>query len=117
MTNRPVLWFAGATILGVIAMAHWAGRYPARVTIINASGSAVANVTLVAANQKIEIGRIENGATKTASLDPGESFELRYDAKSWTSHEKLTPAQAIVLFVNAAGRIEIMKAAPASSGR
>lgn len=106
MIRRRWIYFIAFAFLGVLGVAHWAGNYPARVTIINASGAALPNVTLATPREQIDLGAIENGVSRTTSLRPGDLVEVRLGDKRWTSDEKLTPAQSLVLFVYPNGRIE-----------
>lgn len=106
MIRRRWLYFIGAAFLGVLAIAYWGSNYPARVTIINASGAALHDVALSTPGEQIDLGTIENGATRGATLRPGDVLEVRFSDKHWRSDEKLTPAQSVVLFVYPEGRIE-----------
>lgn len=106
MISRRWLYFIGAGFLGVLAIAHWGSNYPARVTIINASGVPLERVVLETEHERGEVGTIENGATRNVQLRPGEKVTVRYGSKRWTSEQQLTPAQSLVLFVYPEGRIE-----------
>lgn len=106
MIRRRWIYFIGAAFLGVLGVAHWADNYPSRVTIINASGATLEHVTLETAKEQIDVGTLYNGASRTTSLRPGEVVTVRLGDKRWTSEEKLTPAQSLVLFVYPNGRIE-----------
>jgi hypothetical protein len=106
MISRRGFFFIGAAILGVIAVSFWGSNYPSRVTIINASGAPLHDVVLEASNQRIELGTIDNGATRSSEIRPGDRLVIRFDEKRWTSTEKLEPAQSLVLFVYPNARIE-----------
>ena len=106
MIRRRWIYFIGAALLGVLAVAYWGGNYPARVTIINASGVELHDVTLTTPSERVDLGTIENGATRSATMRPSDTLEVRFGDKRWTSDEKLTPAQSVVLFVYPEGRIE-----------
>ena len=106
MISRRGFFFIGAAILGVIAISYWGSNYPARVTIINASGAPLHDVVLEVKEQRIELGTIENGATRSREVPSGATVVIRFDEKRWTSSEKLEPAQSLVLFVYPNGRIE-----------
>ncbi len=105
MIRRRWIYFIGAAFLGVLAIAHWAGNYPARVTIINASGATLDNVSVETPDERIDLGAIDNGVSRSAALRPGERVIVRLGEKRWTSDDKLTPAQSLVLFVYPNGRI------------
>jgi len=104
--SRRGFVFIAVAILGVVAVSFWATNYPARVTIINASGAPLHNVVLEEKDERIELGTIENGATRSSEVRPGAQLVIRFDEKRWTSSEKLEPAQSLVLFVYPNGRIE-----------
>jgi len=104
--SRRGFIFIGVAIVGVIAVSYWGSNYPSRVTIINASGATLHNVTLEVKDERIELGTIENGATRSSEIHPGAPLVVHLDEKRWTSGEKLEPAQALVLFVYPNGRIE-----------
>ena len=106
MIRRRWIYFIGTAFIGVLAIAYWAGQYPARVTIINASGQSLPTVIVETPDDQIDLGAIASGRSRSASLRPGQRIDVRLGAKRWTSEEKLTPAQALVLFVYPNGRIE-----------
>lgn len=106
MISRRGFVFIGVAILGVIAVSFWATNYPTRVTIINASGATLHRVTLDVKDQHIDLGAIENGATRSSEMHPGDRLVIHLDEKTWTSDDKLEPAQSLVLFVYPNGKIE-----------
>ena len=106
MIRRRWIYFIAGAFLGVLGIAHWAANYPARVTIINASGAPLPNVVVETPDDRIDLGAIDSGASRTASLRPGARVDVRLGDKRWTSSEPLTPAQSLVLFVYPNGRIE-----------
>src|SRR5438067_15106 len=105
MFSRRSLYFFAAAIAGVFIVSQWAMTYPSHVTIINTSGAPLRNVTLESSNQRIALGTIANGATRTATIRPGGTLEIRFDDKHWTPVDKLEPAQAVVLSVRPNGRV------------
>lgn len=106
MISRPLAWVIALTLAIILAAAWWAGRYPARLTIINSSGTDVPSLTIDSGAQHLELGSIASGSAKRVQLQPGELVTVRTQAAVWTSPDKLTPGGALVIYVQPAGRIE-----------
>jgi hypothetical protein len=107
MISKPLLYFIVIAVIVILALAWWAGSFPARVTIINTSGVDLHSVSVDSKGQHVDLGEIMNGSAKTAQLDPGDRATIRYGDKSWTSDAKLSPAQAMIAYVTPDGKIEL----------
>lgn len=86
------------------------GEIPARVTLINASGTALTDVVLTGGNRSVSIALLHNGETHTATLQSGAHVVITFRGEAaarhrWTSPEPLSPYKAMVLTVNAAGEV------------
>jgi len=103
---KGLLWFIGAALVVLLALSWWGRRYPARVTIINISGTTLREVEIRCGDQRVAAGSIPNGGTRSVSLTPGAVVTLHFAGRTWTSPEDLTPARAMVLYVGAGGRVE-----------
>ncbi len=112
MISRKVLWFLALALAGVMAVTWWAGRYPARVAIINQAG-ALRNVTLYAGDEAFEIGEVQRGGTRTVVIPSGRLLTLRYTTsveRTWRSQKPASPAQSIVLTIRPNERVEVRSA-------
>ena len=107
MISKPLLYFIVIAIVIVLGLAWWAGSYPARVTVINNSGTDIATVTVESKGQRVDLGTVISGGAKSAQLDPGDRVTIHYGDKSWTSDAKLAPAQSLIAYVTPNGRIEL----------
>ena len=106
MISRALYWFIVLMMLAILAVVMWAGHYPARVTIINTSGTTLDGVTVESGGDVQTIPSIANGSASSLKLDPGNSVTLRTQTIRWTSQDKLTPGRSLVLYVLPDGKIE-----------
>lgn len=106
MLSRRLLWFIAAAVMVLLALSWWGRRYPARVTIINVSGTALREVEIRSGAQTVAAGTIANGRTRTVALEPGDSVVIHFGRTTWRSAEELTPARSMVVYVGPGGRIE-----------
>lgn len=107
MISKPLLYFIVIAVVIILGLAWWAGNYPARVTVINNSGTDLASVIVESKGQHVDLGEIINGGAKTAQLDPGDRVTIHYGERNWTSDTQLTPAQSVIAYVTPAGKIEL----------
>lgn len=110
MISRKLGWFIALAFLGVLAVAHWAGGYPARVVLIN-QGTKVDGVKLTTAGDTYEVGTLQSGETRVIKIESGDYLTIEYEAsrpRRWQSPEKITPAQSLILNVRD-GHIEIQQ--------
>lgn len=107
MISKPLLYFIVIAVVIILALSWWAGSYPARVTVINSSGTDLASVTVESKGQHVDLGEIMNGGAKTAQIDPGDYATIHYGDKSWTSNAKLSPAQAMIAYVTPDGKVQL----------
>ena len=111
MISRKLGWFIALSFAGLLIITWWAGRYPARIVVINQTGPLRA-VTLQAGGRRFEIGELRRGATHTLSIAPGQPIELRYTSSTervWRSIEPIKPAQAVVLYIRPNERVEVRR--------
>jgi hypothetical protein len=101
-----MLWFIGLALAGVLAVAWWGHGYPARLTIINSSGTRLENVSVTSGDQQITIKHIADGEFRRFSLSPGEPVVVRCGRIRWESAEALTPAQSLVVYALPGPRFE-----------
>ena len=106
MISRLLLWYVGIAVAVLLAMAWWGQRYPARVTIINASGEALHDVEIRCGEQRVAAGMIANGRARGVALQPGDHVVVHFGKTTWRSPDVLTPARAMVLYVGPGGRID-----------
>ena len=105
MISKRLLWFIALVLAALLALAWWGRHYPARVTIINVSGESLPDVEIRCGAQRIAAGTIPNGRTRSATLDPGDAVVIHFAHTTWRSTEELTPARAMVLYVQPGGRV------------
>src|SRR5437899_2029247 len=105
MISKRLLWFIALAVVGLLALAWWGHRYPARVTIINVSGLALREVEIRSGEQRAMMGTIPNGGTRSVALAPGDAVAIHFARTTWRSSEELTPAQAMVLYIAPEGRV------------
>jgi hypothetical protein len=105
--SKPLLYFIVIAVVVILGLAWWAGSYPARVTVINNSGTDLPDVIVESNSRRTDLGAITNGGAKSAQLDPGDRVTIHYGDRSWTSDAKLAPAQSMIAYVTPNGRIEL----------
>ena len=71
MISKRLLWLIAVPLAGLLAFAWWGGRYPARVTIINASGDTLHDVEIRCGEQRVVVQTIPNGGTQSVALTAG----------------------------------------------
>lgn len=101
MISRKLAWFIALGILGVLAVAHWAGGYPARVVLIN-QGATVHGVKVSTAGDTFAVGTLQSGETRVLKIESGDYLTVEYEAsriRRWQSPEKISPAQSLLLNV------------------
>lgn len=109
MISRKLIWFIAVVFAALLIITWFAGRHPARVAIIN-QAVPLRNVTLYAGEEPFDIGEVRRGETRTVVIPPGRYLELRYTTSServWRLHQKVAPAQALVLYVRPNERVEL----------
>ena len=105
MISKRLLWFIGLSLAVLLALAWWGKRYPARVTIINASGLTISDVEVRSGEQRASTGPLPNGGSRSVTLTPGETVTIHFARTTWRSADELTPARAMVLYIRPEGRI------------
>lgn len=105
MISKRLLLFIGATLAVLLALSWWGSRYPARVTIINSSGALLPEVEVRSGTQRVTTGAIQNGGSRSVTLEPGNEVVIHFGQTTWRSPDALTPAQAMVLYVRPNGTV------------
>ena len=103
--SKRFLWFIAACVVTLLVLAWWGKRYPARVTLINASGAALRDVEVRSGEQRASTGEIPNGASRSVALAPGEAVIIHFGRTTWRSPQELTPAGAMVLYIRPEGQV------------
>ena len=99
MISRKLLWFIALGFLGVLAVSHWAGSYPARVVLIN-QGGPLRGVKVTTSGDTLDVGRLQSGETKVLKIESGDYLTVEFDAsrhRRWQSPDKIAPAQSLIL--------------------
>ncbi len=99
MISRKVLWFIVLGFLGVLAVSHWAGGYPARVVLIN-QGASVNGVRVSTAGSSFEIGTLPSGQTRVLKIESGDYVTVEFEGsryRRWQSPDRIAPAQSLIL--------------------
>ena len=99
MISRKLLWFVALAFLGVLAVSHWAGSYPARVVLIN-QGATLQSVKVTTSGDSINVGTLQSGETKVLKIESGDYLTVEFDAsrhRRWQSPDKIAPAQSLIL--------------------
>lgn len=112
MISRKLLWFIALAILGILAVSHWAGSYPARVVLIN-QGITLQGVKVTTAGDTLNVGRLQPGETKVLKIESGDYLTVEFDAsrhRHWQSPDKIAPAQSLILNLRDE-RVEIQRRA------
>lgn len=106
---KKALWFLGAGIAGLLYVTWDAGRIPARVTLMNQSGSVMESAVLATSGGPVEIGTLRNGESRALSVPPTDHIVLTYrwqgEDREWRAIQPLKAGQPLSLSLTAAGRI------------
>ncbi|HEX9161468.1 MAG TPA: hypothetical protein VF980_07140 [Thermoanaerobaculia bacterium] len=112
MISRKLWWFIALAFAGLLAVAHWAGRYPARVVLIN-QGSTLRGVKIATAGDRFDIGTLQSGETRVVRIESGDYVTVEFEAsghRRWRSPERIAPAQSLILDLRD-GRVEVQRRA------
>jgi hypothetical protein len=101
-----MLWFIGIALGALLLVAWWAHGYPARLTIINSSGTRLENLSVTSGDQQITIKHIADGEFRRFSLSSGDPVVIRCGRIRWESAEAVTPAQSLVVYALPGPRFE-----------
>lgn len=99
MLSRKLLWFVALAFLGVLAVSHWAGTYPARLVLIN-QGATLKDVKVTTSGEAVDVGTLQSGATKVLKIESGDYLTVEFDAsrhRRWQSPDRIAPAQSLIL--------------------
>lgn len=106
MISRKVLASIIIGIAAVLIMTWHMARFPARVVVINQSGATLQRVAVDTGSARYELGTLNNGETRRLSIDPTDTLRLSFSGKVWSSPEKVTAGQSLVLYVTPDGHVE-----------
>lgn len=113
MISRKLLWVIALGFVGVLAVTHWAGSYPARVVLIN-QGATLQGVKISTAGDIINVGTMQSGETRVVKIESGDYLTVEFEAsrhRRWQSPDKIAPAQSLILDLRDE-RVEIHSRAP-----
>ena len=99
--SKPLLWFIGLAVLGVLIVTWWAGGYPARVAVINQNSNA-RDIVLSTGGAEFQIGVLRGGETRIVRIPSGEPLEVRFTAshpRAWRSPDKIGPGSSVVIYI------------------
>ena len=109
MISRKTLFSILLGFFGVLILTWRMTQLPARVVIINQSGSSMQKVAVAVDNVRIEVGSIDNGQTRRVSVNPTATLRLSYEQMAphiWRSPKGLNAGQSLVLYVAPDGKID-----------
>lgn len=109
MISRRLLWTIALGVIGIVIVSWWMETLPGRVTIINQSGAAITEVSVVSGDQRAEIGTMRNAEARTVTLGAGSDVELRYRGSRvfrWRSPRPLAAGRPVVLYITPGDRID-----------
>lgn len=75
---------------------------PARVVVINQSGVGIGDVTVTHDSGRVQLGPIDNGATRRLGVPPTASLRLTFRKGTthvWSSPKGLSSGQSMILYV------------------
>ena len=99
MISRKVLWSIAIGVVAVLIMTWRVGRFPARVVLINQSGTTLTHVVLNTDDGPADLGSLRNAETKRISINPSNTLTLAYNDRTWRSPDGLTAGQSLVIYV------------------
>jgi hypothetical protein len=97
--SRKLAWFIALGFLGVLAVSHWAGSYPARVVLIN-QGMNLDAVKVSTSGDTFPVGPLRSGETRVVKVESGDYLTVEFQAskhRRWQSPDKIIPAQSLIL--------------------
>jgi hypothetical protein len=97
--SRKVLWSIAIGVVAVLIMTWRVGRFPARVVLINQSGTTLTHVVLNTDDGPADLGSLRNAETKRISINPSNTLTLAYNDRTWRSPDGLTAGQSLVIYV------------------
>jgi len=108
MLSRKAIASIVIGVAAVLIMTWRMTNFPARVVIINQSGTALMRVAIDTGANRFELGTMNNGETRRISVEPTETLRLSFHTATphvWNSPEPLTAGQSLVLYVTPDQRV------------
>jgi hypothetical protein len=108
MISRRAAYSIVLGIAAVLIVTWRMGHFPARVVLINQSGTTLAQVVVDTDSERIELGSLVNGETRRMTIDPTDALRLTFRTtknRAWNASEPLTAGQSLVLYVTAGDRV------------
>ena len=108
MISKRLLWTIFLGIVGVLIITWHMGTLPARVVIINQSGTPLRNVAIDAGGARHVVGAIGNGESQRMAIDPAGTLRLTFSDSAdriWTAPEAVTSGQSLVIYVTPGGHV------------
>lgn len=118
MISRGLLWFIALAFIGVLVVTWWSGRYPAQVVVLNQAGT-LREMTLTTSGKIISIGELRRGESRAVKVPSGDYVTVDFrtsKARHWTSLQKTTPAQSLIVTVSPEERVVIRAVGAARRG-
>jgi hypothetical protein len=116
---KKALWFIAAGIAGLLYVTWDAGRIPARVTLMNQSGSPMHDAVLMTSRGPVDIGTLRNGESRALTIPPTDHLVLTYrwqnETKQWRAIQPLKAGQPISLSLTPNGRVAVHSRVPGSN--
>lgn len=81
---------------------------PARVVIINQSGTPLGNVVIDTAENRYEVGSLGNGESRRITIEPAQHLRLTFSDSAdrvWSAPEPVTAGQSLVLYITPGGHV------------
>ncbi len=108
MLSRKAIASIVIGVAAVLIMTWRMTNFPARVVVINQSGTTLKRVAIDTGANRFELGTMNNGETRRISVDPSETLRLSFHTAAdhvWSSPEPLTAGQSLVLYVTPEQRV------------
>ncbi len=102
MISKRALWSIVLGIAGVLIITWHVGTLPARVVILNQSGTTLMNVVIDAGGNRYQIGTLGNSETRRVSIESAEHVRLTFHTTAdrvWNAPEPVTAGQSLVLYI------------------
>jgi hypothetical protein len=116
---KKTLWFIAVGIAGLLYVTWDVGRIPARVTLMNQSGSPMHDAVLVTSRGPVDIGTLRNGESRALTVPPTDHLVLTYrwqnETKEWRALQPLKAGQPLSLSLTSNGRLAVHTRMPGAN--
>ena len=115
---KKALWFIAVGIAGLLYVTWDVGRIPARVTLMNQSGSPMHDAVLITSRGPLDIGTLRNGESRSLTVPPTDHLVMTYrwqnQTREWRALQPLKAGQPLSLSLTSNGRIAVRSRMPGS---